>query len=147
MTYDEFIAKCEQNAINVARATGWHRAEGWGIGAVGHHRDSDTLDNSNWDVVLTILNRDVGAADDETWNVLSFGHWAVGWIEELGFKLDGPAGPILFDIAQRLEDYPILDEEHYSALEWDTDHPEHDNRCYSEYCRQEESCPTGREFA
>lgn len=75
------------------------------------HRDSDALTRSNFQVML----RDLGP-DNVT--IVREGHWAVGWIEWIAIHesktdLVEEADEML----QSLEDYPVLDDEHFSELE------------------------------
>lgn len=141
----EFQRQARRKAEEVAKLTGWQLPDGWGIGPVGQHRDSDSLERSNFDTALQILENEEGAADDV--EVFRFGHWAVGWVEEIGFRLGTPAAARAEEIAQRLEDYPVLDEDDFSAREWADDHPEGDSLCYSDYCRSYGWCSEGRELA
>jgi hypothetical protein len=81
----------------------------------GQHRDSDVLTRSNFRVALERLG-----GESETVRVIRLGHWAVGWTEGLLIhESDEAALRVGDEIAAELEDYPILDEENYSELEWD----------------------------
>ena len=82
----------------------------------GIHRDSDSVSRSNW----AVLERDYGDAPGVF--ITRASHWAVGWVDTL--RVDPKeASPdtlkALDDALARLEDYPVLDEDHLSALEWD----------------------------
>lgn len=79
---------------------------------VSQHRDSDALDRSNFRVALERLG-----GESETVQVHRFGSWAVGWHEMLLITADGPVTEAE-KIAAELADYPVLDEEDYSELEW-----------------------------
>jgi len=83
--------------------------------AAAVHRDSDTLACSNWQVLLDRLG-----GESETIVVERFFHWAVGWIDYL---LVDPADTERVSIAEKsresLNDYPVLDEEHFSNLEYE----------------------------
>jgi hypothetical protein len=92
-------------------ADGW---EGIGVGPVGQHRDSGALDRSNFDVIHTDLRNRF--ADDV--QVERFGHWGMGWVEELSWNAGNP------DLAAHVEswslalsDYPVADESASAALE------------------------------
>ena len=78
-------------------------------------RDSDTLTRSNYAMALAIVG-----GEGENVEVHSFGHWACGWFEII------LASPELetqvLDIESRLENYPVLDDEHHSSLESDEFH-------------------------
>jgi hypothetical protein len=116
--------KHTDQACAVARETGWDidtdaREREWtaiGIGPVGIHRDSDALARSNMAVILADLQERFGERVD----VARFGHWGVGWIEEIIHDA-GHAETVaaVADWRERLEDYPVADEEHWSALELD----------------------------
>jgi hypothetical protein len=45
--YACFQEEARRKAEGVSRSTGWDLADGWAIGPVGRHRDSDALDQSN----------------------------------------------------------------------------------------------------
>ena len=84
---------------------------------VGQHRDSDALTRSNFAVML---NRLGGESDVVT--VVRESHWAVGWVEWIAIEADGtPESDKALQIAdeakESLEDYPVLDEEHFSETE------------------------------
>lgn len=97
--------------------------ETWGM-TFSKHRDSEALDRSNWDVIIEALGADE-EIDGDTWAVDHFGHWAVGWVERITCQViddDGNVTPVfkkLHEFAQRLESYPILDEQALSQLELD----------------------------
>lgn len=128
----------EEVARAVARETGWdleRDAEerewvGVGMGPVGQHRDSDALDRSNFEVIFRDLRANYGDSVD----IARFGHWAVGWVEEIIWD----AGRA--DIADRvnqwrasLDNYPVADEIHWSELEREENHPA-DGLCYDPDC-------------
>jgi hypothetical protein len=113
-----------QVAKEVARETGWdletERTErNWGsvgIGPVGQHRDSDCLARSNF----TVIYGDLSARFGDSVDIARFGHWAVGWVEEIIFDTGQPA--ILSAVEgwrEKLDNYPVADEDHFSTLEWD----------------------------
>lgn len=77
-------------------------------------RDSDTLEKSNHRVILADLEN----VDPDAVLVERYSHWAVGWVEVI--RIDTSNEAILnraFEWYQKLQDYPIADEEDYSALE------------------------------
>lgn len=130
-------------AVEISRTTGWDLAEyaeeqGWqgvAIGPVGHHRDSDALERSNWAVVYADLHDRFGSDVDE----VSFGHWAVGWVAELAWNAGNAE---LSEAVDRwfaaLSDYPVADDEHFSELEWEDNHPR-EGECYT----GDPDCPCG----
>lgn len=93
--------------------------ETYGIGPVGRHRDSGLLERTNFDVV----SKDLEERFPDDVEVLRFGHWAVGWVEELAVRLredDGrptAAAEAARGWAEKLEDYPVADEEEWSRRE------------------------------
>lgn len=109
-------------------------AAGYILGGFGIHRDSDPLDESNFYVALRLIAEACGLeATDVTYlgrpwedgepctapvGIVRFRHWAVGWIEELVVRIDHAAAiTAAIALLDRLENYPILDEDHYAELE------------------------------
>jgi hypothetical protein len=81
--------------------------------AYGHHRDSDVLTESNFYSLLRRLG-----GESETVLVIRESHWAVGWVEWIGIhQSDETAVRIATECLEKLEDYPILDEEDFSERE------------------------------
>jgi hypothetical protein len=125
-----YHTEARRRAEAVARETGWSLPDGWGVGPVGVHRDSDCLARSNWAAAIERLTVDVGPEtpydedpgydrdDPGTWEVVRFGHWAVGWVDEIAYRIAGPAAHLILDMAEALEDYPVLDEMALSELEY-----------------------------
>lgn len=144
-------------ALAVARETGWNLDEyatdhGWsgvGIGPVGTHRDSDPLAKANWQATVEILNRKFGHAATNAdgpspWDSTTFGHWGVGWIEELTHDTgNADVTAEVQAIRDALDNYPVLDDEMYARLEWEDNHPEGDTYCYSD----DPDCGCDREHA
>lgn len=95
---------------------------------LGQHRDSDRVTRSNFAVAKAELEAiedkypEWNKADDEGRMLVNpyEGHWAVGHVEWLGIHKDSPEELIeaADNILDRIENYPILDESHYSDLEW-----------------------------
>lgn len=74
------------------------------------NRDSDCLSQSNWDTALKRLG-----GESDTVAIERMGHWLCGWIEYL---LICPNDiDTANEIEQKLEDYPVLDEEDFSNQE------------------------------
>jgi len=88
--------------------------EGWLI-ALSVHRDSDALERSNWEIVSEHLIRECG--DDVA--VERMNHWAVGWVDYLLVRPGSSAIEPALKWKERLANYPVADEEHYSMLEYD----------------------------
>ena len=81
---------------------------------VSKHRDSDYYNQSNFDVALKRL----GGECEPNVIIAHFGHWAVGWIEQILVHKDASETTIMEaeHIVDELEEYPILDEDHYANL-------------------------------
>ena len=101
------------------------------ICVLAKHRDSDALSRTNWDAAVARLSEAAGYGDSDTiWTddedrgpvyAWRAGHWAVGWVEYLMVRADAPQAVIdeAQAIADALEDYPALDEDAWSALEYE----------------------------
>lgn len=76
------------------------------------NRDSDILTESNWECAL----KELGGESDSV-EVFRFGHWACGWWEALCVLEGSDAQRIGADIVDRIESYPVLDEDHFSEME------------------------------
>lgn len=84
----------------------------WLVIPTTRNRDSQSLAESNFAAALEILG-----GESETVEVHRFGHWGPGWFEVILVHptrfADAQA------IADRLENYPILDDEDASKREWE----------------------------
>jgi hypothetical protein len=81
---------------------------------LGQHRDSDAMDRSNFTVALAELG-----GESDTVLVIRENHWAVGWVEWIGIhESDTAAQAKAESMLARIENYPLLDEQHHSELEW-----------------------------
>lgn len=83
----------------------------------GQSRDSDDLEASNFATALKELG---GESDVVT--VVRESHWAVGWVEWIAIEADGTlesdkALEIADKLRERVENYPLLDEEDFSERE------------------------------
>ena len=94
---------------------------------LGQHRDSDAAERSNW---RYITERVMELYPDDT-TIESMGHWAVGWVESFLVKPDSPAVQIMSDWADTLAVYPIADDDDFSLMEWEENHP-NDGHCYAD---------------
>lgn len=108
------------------------------FGILGQSRDSDVLERSNFEVGLEMLG-----GESDTVRVERYGHWAVGWIEEIYVKPNSKAHKIAKEIETKLAEYPILDENRYSEMEIDEANEVWQN-CYNdkerlEYIREHRS--------
>ncbi|MFC9231374.1 hypothetical protein ACFTZI_20830 [Streptomyces decoyicus] len=90
-------------------------------------RDAGALELSNW----TVISEDLMETHPDAFEVHSFGHWAVGWFERLYVRADDArAIRVAQQWADALVSYGIADEEHYSATEYEQNHPS-ETECYS----------------
>ncbi|MBO4228141.1 hypothetical protein [Bradyrhizobium neotropicale] len=81
---------------------------------VGQSRDSDTLERSNFACMLESLG-----GESETVIVVRESHSAVGWVEWIAIhETDAKALQAADKIKGALADYPVINESHWSELEW-----------------------------
>lgn len=81
---------------------------------LGQHRDSDALTRSNFTVALERIG-----GESDTVHVVRESHWAVGWVEWIAIHQDDAAALEAADsIKAKLENYPVLSEDHCSELKW-----------------------------
>jgi len=90
-----------------------HDQGNWLVAPVIQTRDSEALDRSNFEVCLKELG-----GESETVEVHRFGHWGPGWFEIIIIEPNSPQAKIADDIEAALSDYPVLDDEHFSELEY-----------------------------
>jgi hypothetical protein len=77
-------------------------------------RDSDALTRSNFECGLRALG-----GESESVIVVRERHWAVGWVEWIAIhESDVEAILSADEISCALSDYPVLNEDHFSELEW-----------------------------
>lgn len=78
------------------------------------HRDSDALEQSNFDSTLKML----GGEDGEKVRADRFGHWGVGWLEQIFVHKDAADKvEILKKVLAGLEDYPVVDDDDFYERE------------------------------
>lgn len=81
----------------------------------GQSRDSDALERSNFECALKALG-----GETDTVAVVRESHWAVGWVEWIAIQQDdGAALKVADELRERYENYPVVDEEHWSNLEYE----------------------------
>lgn len=90
----------------------------WLVFPVTQTRDSDALSRSNFEV----SEEEFKKLDPEGTHYENhrFGHWGPGWFEII--LIDPNAEKLILrseELIRALEEYPILDEEHYYQLEAD----------------------------
>jgi hypothetical protein len=56
-------------------------------------------------------------SDGESYEIHRFGHWACGWFEVILVKPGTKVALLAEDFEARLQDYPILSDEHFSEVE------------------------------
>ena len=88
-------------------------AENWCV-VMTRNRDSDILTESNWESALEMLG-----GESDSVQIFRFGHWACGWWEALCVLENSPAQRIGEEIEERIESYPVLDEDDFSRREMD----------------------------
>jgi hypothetical protein len=80
---------------------------------VGQSRDRDALERSNFTCMLRALG-----GESDTVIVVNEGHWAVGWVEWIAIHQDDDKALAIADkIKGDLEDYLVINEDHWSELE------------------------------
>lgn len=95
----------------------------WSLGPCIRTRDSTLLESSNADVLLRELKK--SSVPEDQWEVHSLGHWAVGWVEHLSFRVFTEAmtptecALFLIEWGEKLDRYPIADEDDYNDKETD----------------------------
>lgn len=85
----------------------------WLVAPCSTSRDADTLQEANW---LEQKARLEACADDESFEIHRFGHWACGWFEIAIVKPNSVAYDACVIIEQMLENYCILSENRFTEL-------------------------------
>lgn len=133
---------------------------GYMLAGFGVHRDSGAVERCNyfeaqrliceaagqdWSGVgdLTVFHSDGDEIHTDPLIVGSWGHWAVGWVEELLVRIDCDAATLkAFELHTYVtEQYPVLNDDLFMMIEWDDNHPS-DGYCYSDAYSE---CPCGKE--
>ncbi len=98
-------------------------ADQWSV-IYTHNRDSRLLDQSNAHVITKVMEQ-FAESDEPDVVFESHHHWAVGHIDGFSVKVFDQNGEITpafrayHELAERLDDYPILDESDYSNREYE----------------------------
>ena len=88
----------------------------WGFAPFGKHRDSDLLAQSNFDFALAAL-RGVSGKSVE---VMHTSHCLVGWYDHVMVRTTAKKTMAkVLEICNRLENYPVLDEDDWSRREYE----------------------------
>ena len=96
-----------------ANYIGSHDYKDW-VMFLGRTRDSDTYERSNFECGLKAIG-----GESDTVHIVGFGHWACGWIDEIMIDpKDTEAIKKAEQVLSDLEDYPIVNEDHHSELEY-----------------------------
>lgn len=113
----------------------WGERSHWLV-ASHNNRDADCLTRSNWRCFIRLLGGQgtEGAKGSQDINdnvaIEEANHWACGWVQYL---IINPEATDLVALAEktleRLEDYPVLDEQDFSELETEEAHEVWQN-CY-----------------
>jgi hypothetical protein len=95
--------------------------EGWFSSGFGRSRDSSVLEESNFQVASkTLLALATDNDDESTVQIVREGHWAVGWVEWIAIHGSNAAALAKArELCAKVEDYPALDEDHWSNLEYE----------------------------
>jgi hypothetical protein len=91
--------------------------EEWLVLNIAHNRDSDCLEESNFQSVLKMLSE--ADPTEETWEMHSFNHWACGYFEIFIVKPGSVAEEMGKEIEKKLANYCVLDEQDFSEREQD----------------------------
>jgi hypothetical protein len=82
------------------------------------NRDSDALTRSNFERGFALIG-----GESETVQVVRERHWACGWVEWIGIHEDNAEAIAKAEaILEKLDGYPVLDDDHFSELEWNEAH-------------------------
>lgn len=103
------------------RADDLNDSDNWAI-IYTHHRDSGLLDQSNAAVIHKALEP-FTCGDDPDVLFERHTHWTMNWLDGFSIRVFDTAGrsteafAVYHRLAEQLEQYPVLDESHYSLLE------------------------------
>ena len=90
--------------------------ERWLVAPVARNRDSEALSRSNFECFAEAL----GEENEDSYEIHRFGHWGPGWFEII---LINPNNSELVkkaeDMEASLENYPVLNEEHFCTLQYE----------------------------
>lgn len=125
---------------------------------LGQNRESCSLTRSNFQCALAAIGGETAAIETEDGEeiypvtVVREGHWACGWIEWIAIHESNAAALEIADrIAEKLDSYPVVNEDHFSELE-DSEAQSVWKDCYNEaerirYMRENSSQFDFRDFA
>lgn len=79
----------------------------------GQSRDSDCLEASNFAAAVKALK-------GHEYTIVREGHWAVGWVEWIAIHQDEVEALKIADaLIERVQNYPVLDEDDFSMREYE----------------------------
>lgn len=122
---------------------------------ISRNRDSDALDNSNFETALTRLGGEDTCEDDGTYSssgvfVASFNHWACGWYETILIDPRAPESEKAIreaeSILSDLENSPALDEDDWSRRQYDEFCSAVESGCFDDDLEELVSELLGRSF-
>lgn len=99
------------------RGIGLSDRQDWLVAPVGQNRDSEALPRSNFFTAVKLFEEKDEEGDD--FEVHRFGHWGPGWFELILVRPGSECAKVAEEIEAALADYPVLDDEYFSQLEWE----------------------------
>jgi len=81
----------------------------WECAPCGVTRDSDPLTRANFDALCNQFDAVDPYGDD--WEIIRFGHYSVGWIENIFVRPGSLVAELCPDVRLHMAKYPCLDEE------------------------------------
>ena len=122
---------------------GEHDQDRWGITPIAKHRDSSILDTVNFDKITEHLLEKC----EDGFDIISCGHWAVGWIEHLLVDSENEEALALLDeVVCALADYPVWDESAVSEAESEAEYQDYLNSIHGDLEKMWERDPLNIEI-
>lgn len=90
-----------------------------------HNRDSDVLTRSNAEAIHKEMSGFITGRDNASVRAEDHNHWACGWVKGYAIKVYTKSGKVTVafrkwcELQARLADYPVLDEEAHSRMEYE----------------------------
>src|SRR5512139_887633 len=81
----------------------------WECAPCGQSRDSEPLTCANFDALCDRFDEVDPYGND--WEILRFGHFASGWVENIFVRPGSKAAALLPGVREQMATYPCLDEE------------------------------------
>lgn len=124
MTYEEFCEHARKRPDSFAYYGELDMFGTWGFAPFGTHRDANLLEESNWETI----SEDLCARFPDSFEVVHTSHWLVGWYDHLAVRLsDHAAVDACIAWAEKLENYPVADEDDWSQRESEQAQEAYDN--------------------